>query len=105
MTALTAAAAAAIKSNIYEVEFTGTMMACTNSLWTSGKLMEHSADGEFCKARVQLASNATANQLLSAVMPVANIQSFREIIPSMNDIFISTVNEENPLGTQSNFTE
>lgn len=87
------------KSNIYEVEFTGTMMAFTNSLWTSGKLMEHSADGEFCKARVQLAGNATANQLLSAVMPVANIQSFHEIIPSMNDIFISTVNQGN--GTDS----
>ncbi len=80
------------KSNIYEIEFAGNMMGFTNSLWTFGKLMEHTVDGEICKAQVQLAGNATANQLLHAVLPVAEIHSFKEIVPSMNDIFISKVN-------------
>jgi ABC-2 type transport system ATP-binding protein len=91
--------------NVYEVEFTGNMMGFTNSLWTFGKLGEHSADGEVCKARVELTAGSTANQLLSAILPVAEIHSFREIIPSMNDIFISKVSSENTLGTQSNYTE
>jgi ABC-2 type transport system ATP-binding protein len=93
------------KSNIYEVEFSGNMMGFTNSLWTFGKLGEHKAEGDYCKAQVQLTPGSTANQLLEAILPVAQIHSFREIIPSMNDIFISKVNEGNTLGTQSSFTE
>lgn len=93
------------KSNTYEVEFTGNMMGFTNSLWTFGKLGEYKADGDHCKAQVMLTPGSTANQLLESILPVAQIHSFREIIPSMNDIFISKVNAENPIGTQSNFTE
>jgi ABC-2 type transport system ATP-binding protein len=93
------------KSNTYEFEFTGNMMGFTNSLWTFGKLGQYSTDGEHCKAQVQLTPGSKANQLLEAVLPVAEIHSFKEIIPSMNDIFIAKVNSEHPLGTQSNFTE
>ena len=93
------------RTNTYEIEFTGNMMSFTNSLWTFGKLGEHKADGESCKAQVMLTKGSTANQLLESVLPVAEIHSFRELIPSMNDIFISKVNEGSELGTQSNFTE
>lgn len=93
------------KSNIYEIEFSGNMMGFTNSLWTFGKLLEHTIDGEHCKALVQLLGESKSNQLLQAVMPVAEIHSFKEIIPSMNDIFIAKVNAENPIGNQNNFTE
>ena len=44
-------------------------------------------------------------QALVALIPVAQIQSFREVVPSMNDIFIKVVGDKNILGTQSNFTE
>lgn len=82
------------KSNIYEIEFSGSMMGFTNSLWTFGKLIEHTVEGENCKALVQLIGTTKSNQLLQSVMPVAEIHSFKEIIPSMNDIFIAKVNEE-----------
>jgi ABC-2 type transport system ATP-binding protein len=93
------------RSHTIEIEFSGNMMGFTNSLWTFGKLGEHKIDGENCKAQVVLTPGTTANQLIESILPVAQIHSFREIIPSMNDIFISKVNEGNPLGTQSNFTE
>ncbi|MDF2438329.1 MAG: transporter ATP-binding protein [Bacteroidota bacterium] len=93
------------RSNTFEIEFTGNMMAFTNSLWTFGKLGEHKMDGENGKAQVVLTPGTSPNQLIESILPVAQIHSFREIIPSMNDIFISKVNEGNPLGTQSNFTE
>ena len=95
----------AYKSNVFEIEFKGTMMSFTNSLWTFGKLLEHTVDGEYCKAQVELVGNSKANQLLESILPVAEIHSFKEIIPSMNDIFIAKVNEGNVIGTQSNFTE
>ena len=93
------------KSNMYEVEFSGNMMGFTNSLWTFGKLGEHWIEGDVCKAQIQLTPGSTANQLLGSILPVAEIHSFREIIPSMNDIFIKKVSSENAVGTQSNYTE
>ena len=93
------------KSNVIEVEFTGNMMGFTNSLWTYGKLGEHSAEGEICKAQIELTPGSTSNQLLSSILPVVEIHSFKELVPSMNDIFIKKVSEGNAIGTQSNFTE
>lgn len=93
------------KSNIIEIEFTGNMMGFTNSLWTFGKLGEHTIDGEVTKAQIQLTPGSTSNQLLSSVLPVVQIHSFKELVPSMNDIFIKKVSEGNAIGTQSNFTE
>jgi ABC-2 type transport system ATP-binding protein len=81
------------KTNVYEIEFTGSMMGFTNSLWTFGKLIEHTIDGDRCKAMVQLVGATKSNQLLHAVMPVAEIYSFKEIVPSMSDIFIAKINE------------
>ncbi len=82
------------KSNTFEIEFVGTMMGFTNALWTYGKLMDHTTEGENCKALVQLMGNSGPNQLLQAIMPVAEIHSFKEITPSMNDIFIAKVNSK-----------
>ncbi len=82
------------KSNIFEIEFVGSMMGFTNSLWTFGKLMDQTVEGDRCKVRVQLVGQTKSNELLQAVMPVAEINSFKEIIPSMNDIFIAKVNAE-----------
>ncbi len=93
------------KSNKLEIEFTGNMMGFTNSLWTYGKLGEHKVEGELCKAQVVLTPGSTANQLLESVLKTVEIHSFREIIPSMNDIFIEKVNGQDTSGTQSNFTE
>jgi ABC-2 type transport system ATP-binding protein len=81
------------------------MMGFTNAIWTFGKLGEHTADGETCKAQVQITAGSSPNQLLESVLKVVELHSFKEIIPSMNDIFIAKVNAEHPLGTQSNFTE
>lgn len=82
------------KTNVYEIEFTGNMMGFTNSLWTFGKLLEHTADDDRTCAKVKLIGATTSNQLLQSVMQDVQIVSFREITPSMSDIFIAKVNEE-----------
>lgn len=94
------------RSNTFELEFTGSMLSFTTALWAGAELLEHSVvEGEHNKARVKLLGNTTANDLLGTVLPVSQIHSFREIVPSMNDIFIAKVKEVLPLGTQSNYTE
>lgn len=82
------------KSNVFEIEFVGSMMGFTNSLWTFGKLIEQKVEGDICNVEVQLEGKAKSSQLLQAVAAVVEIHSFREIIPSMNDIFISKVKSE-----------
>ncbi len=93
------------KSNTFEIQFEGNMMAFTNALWVDAELLEHNSDGEQGIARVKLKGKATSNDILQGILPAVKIQSFREIIPSMNDIFISQVNGEKTLGTESSFTE
>ena len=93
------------RSNEYEVMFTGNMMGFTNALWTGAELVEHTCEGRECKVRVKLLGKTTSNEFLQSVIPVVEIHSFNEIIPSMNDIFISKVNAEAPAGISKNFTE
>ena len=93
------------KTNTFEIEFTGNMMGFTNALWTGAELLDHSTDGEYNRATVKLVGNTKSNDLLGAILPVAQIQSFKELIPSMNDIFIAKVGAETAIGTKSNFTE
>jgi ABC-2 type transport system ATP-binding protein len=82
------------KTDVYEIEFAGNMMGFANSLWTFGKLLEHTVDEDRICAKVKLIGASTSNQLLQSVMQDVQLISFREIIPSMSDIFIAKINEE-----------
>lgn len=93
------------RSNEYEIAFTGNMMGFTNALWTGAELLDHTCEGRECKVRVKLLGKTTANEFLQSVIPAVEIHSFNEIIPSMNDIFISQVHAEAPGGVSKNFTE
>ena len=92
------------KSNSYEVEFTGDIMTFTKALFINFELLEKHQDGQHCRAKVRLLRNKTPNELLETVLPYVQIQNFREILPSMNDIFISKV-KETELQTSSMLTE
>ncbi|HKC67541.1 MAG TPA: ABC transporter ATP-binding protein [Bacteroidia bacterium] len=93
------------RSNIYDINFKGNLMGFTNAMWTGAELLEKTSDGDIHDVRIKLAGAHKPNDLLQAVMQVAEINSFKEVIPSMNDIFIAKVNEQQVIGTQSNYTE
>jgi len=93
------------RSNTYDINFKGNIMGFTNAMWSGGELLSKVSDGDVHEVRVKLAGNNKPNDLLKAVMPFAEINSLREVIPNMNDIFISKVSEEEVTGTQSNYTE
>jgi ABC-2 type transport system ATP-binding protein len=93
------------KSNTYELSFKGTMMGFTNAMWAGAELMEHTTDDDLNTVRVKLIGKTTSNDLLQAIIPAVEIQSFKEIVPNMNDIFIAKVNEVMPLSAQDNLTE
>ena len=84
------------RSNIYEVEFGGNMISFANALWSGYELLERDQiDQTHYTARVKLLGNNTLNNLLQTLIPNVEIKSVRELIPSMNDIFIEVVNHQN----------
>lgn len=95
----------AYRSNTYEIEFKGNMLGFTTAMWAGAKLLDQRQDGEINKVKVQLLGSNTPNDLLQAVMRVSEIQGLHEIIPTMNDIFIAKVREENSVGAQTSLTE
>lgn len=92
-------------SRTYEVSFEGNMMGFTNAVWSGAELVSSTEDGELKTARVKLLGKNTPNDLLHAILPHVQVHSLREIIPSMNDIFISAVKQQEITGTTSAYTE
>ena len=94
------------RTNTYKISFKGNLMGFTNAMWAGGEILEKTIEDGVNTVILKLANNVSATQLLQAVIPTCEIHSLNEIIPSMNDIFISKVNEgNNSAGTKSNFTE
>lgn len=79
-------------TNTYAIEFKGNLISFTNALWAGFELIEKSQQDDICKATVKLLNNGTPNQMLHAVLPHVQVVAFHEVIPTMNDIFISKVN-------------
>jgi len=81
----------AFKSNTYEIDYTGNQVALANGLWSGYKLLQNEAHDGFMRAVVKAEGDQTTNDLLQALLAQVHILGFREVIPGMNDIFISMV--------------
>jgi ABC-2 type transport system ATP-binding protein len=81
-------------TNIYEISFTGSKISFSNALWTAYEIIDTKEDDGMNICRIKMLGNSTPNDLLSALIPNVSVHSFKEIIPGMNDIFISLVNQK-----------
>jgi ABC-2 type transport system ATP-binding protein len=81
------------RSMTYEVEISNVnAIALSNALWTGFELEEvKNVDKDTIKTKIKLLNNNSSNDLLRVLIEVGQVDVFREIIPSMNDIFISAV--------------
>ena len=94
------------RSNTYRVAFKGNVMGFTNALWTGAEIIEKHVEDDINVFTLKALGAVNSGTLLAAVIPTCEIIAFNEIIPSMNDIFISHVHQGNQaIGTKSNFTE
>jgi ABC-2 type transport system ATP-binding protein len=82
------------KSNIYEVEFNGRTQDIKNALNKHYEIIEEKTVKGNNAVRIKLHHHTNENELLSLIIPSVEIISFKELIPSMNDIFIKVVNNE-----------
>jgi ABC-2 type transport system ATP-binding protein len=83
----------AYKTDSYELEFGvhSSDFNINNLLTAPYSLIEQTAEDGLMKAKVKIPGNSSPNALLELLFPFVTIHSFREILPSMNDIFISKV--------------
>ncbi len=82
------------KTNTYTLEysgFEGDIKSLTNNHY---QINQSSIKDGRNQATIKL-NNGNANHLLETLIPHLKIHSFNEIIPNMNDIFISRVSESN----------
>jgi ABC-2 type transport system ATP-binding protein len=83
------------RTHVFEMEFIGNLLSFATALWTGFELLERSQVGDLCKVKLKMLGKSNVNDLFAAVMPVCEIISFHEVIPTMNEIFIRTVSETN----------
>lgn len=93
------------RSNTYKIAFKGNLMGFINSLWAGAELLDKHTDDDVHHVTVKLLRNNTPSELLKSVIDQHEIVSFNEVVPSMNDIFISVVEKKDIIDTQSLYTE
>lgn len=92
-------------SSIYTITFRGNLMGFTNAVWAAAEFLEKKSEDDVHTVTLKLLRQNKPNDLLQAVLNSGEILSFHEVIPSMNDIFISVVEQKQAANTQSSFTE
>lgn len=85
------------KTNVYEFELANLSGDLKSIMDGKFQLTEEISEDNLTKVKIKTIADVTKNELLQAVMPFAEIITFREVIPSMNDIFISQVEKDSQI--------
>jgi len=81
------------RADKYEIEYRGNGVAFANSLWGGYELLSNEQHGDNIKALVRLPEGRSTNDLISSLIQNVEIHGFKEVLPGMNDIFISLVKQ------------
>ena len=84
------------RSNTYDIQYHGNKISFTHALWAGFELVALKDDTEGSTARVKMLNGQKPNQLIQALLPEVDLIGFREVMPSINDIFIEKVSESAP---------
>jgi ABC-2 type transport system ATP-binding protein len=83
------------KLNIFEVKYRGDFHRVNSILGNNIRILEHNENKKENQIKLQYLDVESGNTLLRTLIPVAEIISFEEVIPGMNDVFIKAVEESN----------
>ncbi len=83
------------KSNIFEIETTVQADISNEFVGNGFELLTHSKKGNTQLVKFQKTNGESNNEVLQELMQKMEIRSFREIIPSMNEVFIKVVEQAN----------
>jgi len=83
------------KTNIFEVTYNGDFTKVESALEKSYDILDHSEKVAENNIKIFHRNGNGSNEVLQLLMPVAEIKSFKEVVPNMNDIFIRVVESSN----------
>ncbi len=83
------------RTNVYELSYSGDPQKLQTGLGYTYKLLTNTTENHIHFASIKTQTEDTENRLLKELIPLVNIISFNELIPSMNDVFIRVVEETN----------
>lgn len=83
------------KSNLFEISYRGDFEAINQSIGQYFQIIEHCESDNINTMKIRFAEGNNNNELLKLLIPQAEIVSFEELIPSMNDVFIKAVENAN----------
>jgi ABC-2 type transport system ATP-binding protein len=83
------------RTNVYELSYSGDPSKLQTGLNHSYELLSNSTENHIHFAKIKTQAEDSDNRLLKELLPLVNILSFNELIPSMNDVFIRVVEETN----------
>lgn len=83
------------KSNLYNLEIVTPDFDFKTLIPENYSLLELEEERGVSKMKIRLPKEAKANDLLQLFIDRTDIQTFHEILPTMNEVFISSVNNEN----------
>jgi ABC-2 type transport system ATP-binding protein len=83
-------------THTFEVGFTGHDGSMTSFLPDNYIIGQETADHGVRRTRITIPSGQKPNDLLKNLIDTVDIHSFEEVIPSMNDIFITAVTRQQP---------
>jgi len=81
------------KSNTFEISFSDQKKELASILGSNFQIIEEQKSNDNSFVKVRLNNGSTQNDLLNKMIPEVSILSFNEILPTMNEIFIQTVNQ------------
>ncbi len=83
------------KSNTFEVVYKGDAPDLDHQLGRHFSILEHERTPHSNQLKIQFHNGQSNNELLGLLMNQFEIVSFKEIIPSMNEVFIHVVEKSN----------
>jgi ABC-2 type transport system ATP-binding protein len=83
------------KTNTYQLVFDGAAMDLGIGLWSHFELLSNERNDDHHVAQIKLGEGKKLNDLLAALIPHISIIAVQEMIPTMDEIFISAVTKFN----------
>jgi ABC-2 type transport system ATP-binding protein len=81
------------KEHIWELKFTGDAEMLKKTIESNYQVMAITNEINAHVARIKIPSSQTPNDLLASVLTYCQVHGFTEILPSMNEVFISAVTQ------------
>lgn len=84
------------KEGIYKISFVGNMIAFANALWAGYEIIDKKIHGEDSfTIYLKMRQGNKINDLLNAVIDHVSITGVEEVLPSMENVFVKSINAQN----------